>query len=135
MQFYSSYLDLLLKEITYEAESLKLQSEIETDDVFSISIFGFSHTVQKLIEQIKPVIAKEHRSQQGERLFKLALEDLKEQYENFYEDDIGEVADVLLDVLLKKTSDPVEQKLKALKSYKYKSICNRIDDFWKNARF
>jgi secreted Zn-dependent insulinase-like peptidase len=73
-------LELLLKEMTYEAESLKLQVEYDSEDQLSIEIFGFSHTVQQLLEQIGQIITSAHLGPEGKRLFKLNLEDLIEDY-------------------------------------------------------
>ena len=72
-----------MKELTYQAECLKLSLDIEADDEFSINIYGFSLTVEKLIEEISPIITNGHRSRQSQKLFKLAHENLVEEYQNF----------------------------------------------------
>jgi len=47
--------------MTYEAESLKLEVEYGCQDQLEIGIFGFSHTVQQLIQQMGPIITSVHR--------------------------------------------------------------------------
>jgi hypothetical protein len=78
IEFYSNYLALLLTELTYQAECLNMQVYFIADNEFVIRIFGFSHAVEKLVEEMAPLVKKSHRRAEGAKLFKLAYENMAE---------------------------------------------------------
>lgn len=49
-------------------------------------MFGFNDTISKLLVNIGGQILSAHKSKVGKAFFKLALDNMLEEYENFYED-------------------------------------------------
>jgi secreted Zn-dependent insulinase-like peptidase len=62
LEFYASFLELLFKETTYEAETLRLEADYSDEDRISISLFGFSDTVSKLLAQMAPQLSTIHHA-------------------------------------------------------------------------
>jgi hypothetical protein len=78
LELYAAYLELLFKETTYEAETLRLLADYSDEDRITLSLFGFSDTVQKLLAEMCPQLTGIHRADNAESLFELAREDLVE---------------------------------------------------------
>ena len=65
--FYTSYLELLLKELTYNGEVLDTEVEYDSDDKVTMEIFGFNDTALKLLSSIGNNLWKVHED--SEKLF------------------------------------------------------------------
>lgn len=91
-----------------------MEVEYDDEDEIKISIFGFSDTVEKLLKQMAPTLTTAHKADNAESLFELAIEDLLEEYENFYCGDVDEIADTHLDTLLTNTGITVPKALEIL---------------------
>ena len=60
MEFYTKYLELLIKELTYPAETLNTIVEVDFSNELTVDIFGFNDTVCKLVEKLSSYINKAH---------------------------------------------------------------------------
>jgi secreted Zn-dependent insulinase-like peptidase len=78
MEFYSSYLGVLLTHLTYPAEIIGCEVKFEVNNYLSMSIFGFSDTVLKLLSDISDELHALHSSKRSQTLFEVALDELIE---------------------------------------------------------
>lgn len=66
--------------MTYPAESLECKIEYDNDDCLIITIFGFTDTVVKMLQNIANEIHRVHNTNESKVLFEVALQDFIENY-------------------------------------------------------
>lgn len=109
--------------------------EFDFDDCLIIKIFSFNDTVSKLVKQIGEEASKAHLSERSKNIFKIALDDLIEDYENFYSQEADEIAEAVRSNMLTEGTPSVEDSIAALNEYEYEAITKRISQFWEKSRF
>ena len=117
MEFYVKYLDLLMKELTYPAETLNTRVEVDFSDEITVAIFGFSDTVCKLVEQLSSFINKVHLTSDAETIFNLTLEDLIQDYNNFYCQESDDIANTTRDNILQQGVYSVPECIELLEKF------------------
>ena len=75
-----------------------------------------------------------HNNKESKNLFDMELEDYIGGYDNFYCDEVDELAEDILDLILIEDNPSIDELKKTVEKYKYQPFMKRVKRFWKEAK-
>jgi secreted Zn-dependent insulinase-like peptidase len=75
-----------------------------------------------------------HEGERSEKIYELALNDLIEEYQNFYCEDADRIANETLSLILNEGDPSIEQIKERLEQLEYEDIQNRVSKFWERGK-